>query len=114
MICPECKSEFIEGVTFCPDCEIPLVHYIEDDLTAKDEPKEDYNFVLVYNPISSQEVSLIKMIMERENIPYFIKNDPLHKSVIFSTHGPGNIELYVDERFAEDTVKLLRNELGHE
>jgi hypothetical protein len=114
MICPECNSEFVEGVISCPDCEIPLVHHVPDDLTEEDELKDDHNFVLVYNPISSQEVSLIKMIMERENIPYIIKNEPLHKAVIFSIHGPGNIELYVAERFAEDTIKILRNELGHE
>ena len=74
----------------------------------------DDNFVLVYNPISSQEVSLIKMIMERENIPYYIKNDPLHKAVIFSIQGPGKIELYVADQFAEDTIRLLRTELGHD
>lgn len=69
MICPECKSEFVEGIISCPDCKIPLVYHIPDDLTEGDAPKEKINLVFVYSPISSQEVSLIKMIMEREDIP---------------------------------------------
>jgi hypothetical protein len=114
MICPECKSEFVEGIIACSDCGIPLVHHLPNELLVGDEQKQDYNFVFVYSPLSSQEVSLIKMIMEREDIPYIIKNDPLHKTVLFSIQGPGKIELYVAEQFAEATIKLLIEELGHE
>ncbi len=28
MICPNCKSEFVEGVYTCSDCGIPLVDYL--------------------------------------------------------------------------------------
>ena len=113
MICPKCKSEFVEGITTCPDCQTQLVYEITESDSNKTELREDYNYVFVYNPISSQEVALIKMIMEREGIPYFIKNEPLHKVVIFSISGPGEIQLYVAEEFAEATIKLLKEELGH-
>jgi hypothetical protein len=114
MICPECRSEFIDEISSCPDCGIPLVFHLPDESTENSEHKEHYNLVCVYNPINSQEVALIKMIMEREGIPYLIKNDPIHKVVLFSIQGPGNIELYVDEPYADATIKLLREELEHE
>ena len=114
MICPKCKSEFVDGVTICTDCGISLVFQIIDEFVANSEPVEKHNFVCVYSPINSQEVAIIKMIMEREAIPYFIKNDPIHKAVTFSVHGPGNIELYVAEQYAEDVIKLLREELEHD
>ena len=113
MICPNCKSEFVEGVTTCPDCEIQLVYQISEDIPENFDDDKNYNYVFVFTAINSQEVALIRMIMEREGIPYFIKNEQLHKSVIFSTRGPG-IQLYVAEEFAEDTIKLLREELGHD
>ena len=25
MFCPQCKSEFIEGIRICPDCEVDLI-----------------------------------------------------------------------------------------
>ena len=51
--------------------------------------------------------------MEREEIPYFIKNEPLHRTVLFSIHGPGEMQLYVAEKYAEATIKLLDEEFGH-
>ena len=114
MICPECKSEFVDEIISCPDCGIPLVFHLPDESTDNSEQTENYNLVCVYKPINSQEVALIKMIMEREGITYFIKNDPIHKVVLFSIQGPGNIELYVDESHAEATIKLLKEELEHE
>ena len=53
------------------------------------------------------------MIMEREEIPYVIKNEPLHRAAIFSINGPGEIQLFVAEEFAEETIELLKEELGH-
>ena len=113
MICPNCRSEFVEGVTTCPDCEIQLVYQISENIPENFDDRKNYNYVFVYTPINSQEVALIRMIMEREGIPYFLKNEPIYKTAIFSTRVPG-IQLYVAEEFAEGTIKLLREELGHE
>jgi hypothetical protein len=114
MICPECKSEYVEGILICPDCGIKLVYQLPDKMTENYNPIEEYNYVFIYNPISSQEVALIKMIMERERIPFVIKNEPLYNAVIFSIQGPGAMQLYVAKEFAQEAIKLLREELGHE
>lgn len=114
MICPNCKSEFIDGVSTCSDCELPLVDHL---LAPEREMREDYTevkFISVYYPINSQEVSIIKMILEREEIPHYIKNDRLHGAVLFSIQGPGKMVLYVLEEYAERTIDLLREELGHD
>jgi hypothetical protein len=113
MICPECKSEYIEGIITCPDCNVPLVYHIQNDSVDNIRPESDHHFVCIYNPISSQEVSMIKMIMEREDIPYFIKNERLHGAVLFSILGPGKMALFVPEENAEKTIAILREELGH-
>lgn len=114
MICPKCKSEYVEGVYTCSDCEIPLVDYIPDSKHDDQNPLDGVHFISVYNPINSQEVSIIKMILEREGIPYHIKNDRLHGAVLFAIEGPGKMELFVPEEYARRVVDLLKVELDHE
>lgn len=114
MICPNCNSEFVEGIYSCPDCGIQLVDYTPQDEKSQDNPLQDVHFISVYTPLNSQEVSIIKMILEREDIQYYIKNDRLHGAVIFSIEGPGKMEVFVPEEHAERTSDLLREELGHD
>jgi hypothetical protein len=114
MICPKCKSEFIEGVYICTDCKIPLVDFLPVSDEKSEDQFADTNFISVYTPISSQEVSIIKMIMEREGIPFYIKNDRLHGAVLFSIQGPGKMELFVPEECAQQVIDLLGEELGHD
>ena len=35
MICPKCKSDYVEGIKTCPDCQVELIE--ESDLEEKDE-----------------------------------------------------------------------------
>ncbi len=77
----------------CSDCNISLVYSLPEKLEKsennypKNEPgmdhtiKEDY--VYIYSPVSSQEVILIKMILKREGIPYFTKNNNSYKQISF-------------------------------
>ena len=114
MICPKCKSEYIDGIYTCSDCNTSLV----DHLPTQDQPVDIHldkeNFVSVYHPINSQEVAIIKMILEREGIPFYVKNDRLHGAVLFAIQGPGKMELFVPDKYAQSVLDLINHELGHE
>ena len=114
MICPDCHSEYVEGIYNCPDCGITLVDLISPDKNNPDNSLQDVHFISVYSPLNSQEVSIIKMILEREDIEYYIKNDRLHGAVLFSIEGPGKMEVFVPEYVAQKTRDILTEELGHE
>ena len=70
MFCPECKSEFIEGITKCPVCDVKLI----DELPPEPEPEfVDYKEILAtYNPA---DVSFLKSLLEPEGISYFFKGE---------------------------------------
>lgn len=70
MFCPECKSEFIEGIEICPECNVNLV----DELPPDPEPEfVDFEEVLAtYNPA---DIALLKSILDSEDVTYFFKGE---------------------------------------
>jgi hypothetical protein len=38
--CPECKYEYVAGVTECPDCAVPLVDDLDSCAAEPEEPEE--------------------------------------------------------------------------
>jgi hypothetical protein len=70
MYCPDCKSEFIEGLTRCPVCHVALVNA----LPADPEPQfVEYTEVLAtYNPA---DVAFLKSLLDSEGIQYFFKGE---------------------------------------
>ena len=96
----------------CPDCEIKLVYELSPEPEQHFEVDDDINYVCIYSPSSSQETALIKMILDREKIHYFIKNEEKYgmgASLYNSNAGTG---LFVPEDKSEFALELLKTELG--
>ncbi len=70
MFCPECKSEFIQGITTCPACKVKLI----DELPHEPEPEfVDYSELLAtYNPA---DIAFLKSLFDSEGITYFFKGE---------------------------------------
>ena len=50
-VCPKCEYEYVEGITFCPDCGVAL---LDDEKYIKPEDWSEQNWEIVYT--SSQEL----------------------------------------------------------
>lgn len=81
MFYPQCRSEYVMGVTYCPDCDMDLVENLpsgHDKVINKGNITpglRNVNWVIIYKPASTQEVALIKMILEREGISFLIDGE---------------------------------------
>lgn len=64
-VCPNCKYEYVPGITICPDCNTPLVDSIE--LENYNELSEQ-DWVLVYTGFSEIKVEMIKENLEGAGI----------------------------------------------
>jgi hypothetical protein len=65
MYCPNCRSQYRPGVTSCNDCDVALVA----ELPPEEEP-EFVDLVEVLSIADAGQISLIKSILEAEEIPY--------------------------------------------
>ncbi|GIS73661.1 MAG: hypothetical protein CM1200mP10_32380 [Candidatus Neomarinimicrobiota bacterium] len=70
MYCPSCKSEFIDSITICSDCNITLVENI-----AFNEPLENINWVKVKEVPGKVFGEMMGEVLDSEGIPYFLKSD---------------------------------------
>jgi len=68
--CPDCKSEFIEGVTQCNDCGTELVPELTE---AEHFSAEDYR--LVYTCGQVYEAQMMKSNLESAGIESYILNE---------------------------------------
>ena len=70
MFCPECRSEFIEGINICPECDVTLIDGLPPDL----EP-EFVDFVEILATYNPADIALLKSILDSEDITYFFKGE---------------------------------------
>lgn len=54
--CPICKSEFINGITYCSDCKTSLVSKLEDE---ENDKLENFKMVEIYKLSDGIEISLV-------------------------------------------------------
>lgn len=100
MFCPECKSEFIEGIVRCPECDTRLV----DELPIEPEPEfVDYQEVLAtYNPA---DIAFLKSLLDSEDIAYFFKGE--HFMYVRPLADP--VRLMVRTDHVKQTQELLKD-----
>lgn len=119
--CPECKYEYVEGTTTCPDCDVELAPSLPGQIDAgpftellnastvynkcPDEPE----LVEVFSSGNRQEIDIVRSVLESEGIPSIVKSDlstmPEFFTLSLSTIRP--VRILVPEPLAEKAVQLI-------
>jgi len=111
LICPECGTEFREGITVCSDCGIPLA---DEPPAERDEP-EWTGLVTVLETSDFSLLLVAKSVLESAGIPYFAKGEGVQDLFgagrIGSGFNPlvGPVQLQVPEERAQEAAVLLEN-----
>lgn len=101
MFCPNCKCEYIRGVTRCADCDVALV----DSLASVDaNPAEDARIVPFWRGNDSAEFDRVKEALESAEIPY---TAPDSKGFFSFLPTESRMEIWISEADQEKAEKLL-------
>jgi len=96
MFCPNCRTEYREGVTTCSDCGAALVANLPSELPERTE------LVVIYQSHELSEVAIAKSILEEACIPFTTKGE-MSKELL----AVGPVEILVNRDDAEQARQLL-------
>ncbi|MBV6419005.1 MAG: hypothetical protein DAHOPDDO_00215 [Ignavibacteriaceae bacterium] len=103
-VCPNCKYEYVPGITICPDCNTPLVDASE--LKKYPELSED-DWVLVYTSFNFIEVDMLKENLESAGIPTSILSQ---KDSSFPAPGDLSVvKLFVKKTNVHEALEFIQD-----
>jgi hypothetical protein len=114
--CANCKYEYRDGVTLCPDCDLPLVDKLPSG-TAATSP--DQSWVAVCDIPNDFNSTLARGALESRNIPSIVMSstfkaygvDALYTAQLMASPKATNV-IMVPREFAEEASLVLEAILG--
>lgn len=103
MICPNCESEYIDGITVCPDCQTNLVPV--DDYEGKLVHHKDW--IVVFTTADIIEAEMIKSNLEGAQIEALILSQKDRSLPIVGDLSV--IKILVKKIEAEDASMIIRD-----
>lgn len=104
MWCPQCKAEYVQGISRCPECDVDLVDRLSEE-PEKQIINKDAEFVEIMNTYDAGVLTVVKSILDDVGIPYFIKGE--HSVYVFSHIYPARVLVIKQE--AEKAKQLLKD-----
>ena len=99
--CPECKSEYEEGILKCSDCGTELVPQLEEEVHFPDG-----KYTLVYVSTQIIDVDMVKANLDGAGIESFILNQSDSNNLDATRM---NAKLFVKAEDAEDALSFIKN-----
>jgi hypothetical protein len=101
MICPQCKCEYVRGVTQCPDCDVPLVDAFDPPQAAF---PENVRLVPIWRGRDDAECERVIEALDSAGIPH---TDPDSKAFFSFLPTDPNTEIWVSVADEERARKIL-------
>jgi len=70
MFCPKCGAEYVEGITECADCRVPLAVV---PLAAKDLEQPEFEKILTIFNVG--DIAVIKSVLDSAQIKYIFDGE---------------------------------------
>ena len=101
MFCPDCKCEYIRGVTECADCGVPLVDTLE---SSEANLAGDVRLVAIWRGNDRAEYESVKEALKNADIPF---TAPDSKSFFSFLPTEATLEIWISDADQEKAKKIL-------
>jgi len=103
MFCPQCKTEYVDGIFECADCHVPLVDFLAESKSMPDQ-HETIEWVPLLTCPYIADLALIKSIFDGEKIRYWVQGELRG----FMRGVASGAIIHVDKKQVSDAETLVR------
>jgi hypothetical protein len=106
MYCPQCQSEYREGIVRCSDCDVALVHELTD------EPEHLGNLMPLAEESSPELVADLLDRLEKAGVPYVIEAGTAlamlgNEEIVLDTPDSWEARVWIAQAFGERGSRIL-------
>jgi hypothetical protein len=110
MYCPKCRTQYIENIKECSDCQVLLVEKLPEET-----PLEKIKWVALTPLAGEIYAEMVEEVLQKLDIPNFTKSDWATSAFNISSANlvGAKVTIFVPEENRDDAAQLIEELLGN-